>query len=501
MPATHIEYTASPTLARFINSAMFYNVACGSRGAGKTVAGLMRTIIHAKNHPERYWPLRWAVVRDTRKNIGLTVARSIRHWCPEPYAKWRGKPEEPESCTIALNKTPIVHFDFFGVNSPADHDRFQSYEASGGVWIEEPCPLRTNTEFISSGVAETVLATAITSVRGAPFPSIQLTMNPPSADFWVAQLWHLPGYEAGGESEIEMSPEQRRDREGIRQNSAVFMVPRWENAAERETPGYTERNRQILMATGHQDLAARLVEGRLGYVDVGERVTPEFNGAHLSPGMQILPSLPMILSFDFGLNPSCIAAQVSPQGYLLIHKAWTRDNMGMKQLLELDVHPWLTSNHLSQWWYCGGPEAREREQSNSEETALKMIMTILGASHYRIGPVSWSARRDALRDALTRTPGGIPWVRVNPQSAPLLVRTLDGGWCYPTDNQGHVRNEGQPMKRGNKWDHLGDAFAHLCAVLLKKTDSQSRSPKRERPLSPRYPSFVHGYAEVGGTGV
>lgn len=480
MTALTINYVASPTIGRFIGSERFYNVCIGSRGCGKSSAGLMRTIIHAQAHPKRYHPLTWALVRDTRKNIGLTVARTIRHWCPEPYAKWRGKPEEPESCTIFVEERPLVHFDFFGVNSPADHDRFQSYEASGGVWIEEPCPLATNTEFIASGVAESVLATAVTSVRSAPFPSIQLTMNPPSADHWTAQLWHLPGFEAAGDLEALMPTSQQQEREKIRENSAFFMVPSSENAAERETPGYAERNRQILLATGRTDLFARLVEGRLGYAQVGERVTPEFNASHLSPGLVPLPSLPMILSFDYGLNPSCIAAQVSSQGALLIHRAWTRQNVGMKQLLQQDIHPWLTQQSTNQWWYCGGPEANEREQSDSEETALRMILRTLGPAAYRPGPVSWSARRDALHDALTRTPNGLPWVRVNPQGAALLVRALDGGWHYPTDSAGRVRNEGQPNKK-SQWDHLGDAFAHLCAVLLRKTDSQSRSVKRADP--------------------
>jgi hypothetical protein len=441
----------------------------------------MRIIRRASLTDPKYHPLRWAVVRDTRKNIGLTTAVTIKRWCPEPYAKWRGKPEEPESCVINVHNKPLVHFDFFGVNSPADLDRFQSYEASGGVWIEEPCPFATNTEFVASGIAENVLASAVTCLRAAPEPGVQVSMNPPSADHWVAQLWQLPGFEAAGDLEYEMPPEQSRERRLIRQNSDVFMMPPDENAAEMTTPGYRERNRSILLATGNTALLARLHEGRIAYAQVGERVTPEFNGAHLAPGIVVVPNVPMILAFDFGLNATCIASQISPQGFLLIHRAWTRQNKGMKQLLEQDVHPWLAQQPVTQWWYCGGSEAREREQSDSEETALRMIIRTLGPGSYRAGPVSWSARRDALRDALTRSPGGMTWLRVHPQGAALLVRCLDGGWHYPTDSQGHVRNEGQPNK-ASLFDHLGDACSHLCAVILRKTDASSRSPRPQTAL-------------------
>jgi hypothetical protein len=448
------------------------------------------------------------VIRDTRKNLGMTLAKTIKYWLKEPFACWRGKPEEPESCDIYLGKVPnlthLLHFDFFGINSPADHDRFQSYEASGGVWIEEPCPLRTNQEFLSSGVAESVLASAVTCLRAAPYPTVQLSMNPPSADHWVAQLFHLPGYEACADAELEMGQEQMTARNNIRANSAVFMMLSGENAAERITPGYVERNRQILLATGHTDLYARLVEGRVGYVDVGLRVTPEFNGAHLAPDLRVLSGVPMILAWDFGLFATCVAAQVSPQGYLLVHRAWSRENTGIKQLCEQQVHPWLAQQPVERWWYCGGHEAKEREQSNSEETALKQIMRSLGAAQYKPAPVSWSARRQAMKEALTRTPGGIQWVRVDPRGAAWLVRALDGGWSYETNASEQVRNETVPPK--GRFSHVGDAFAALCAVLLRKTDANARQMSRQsgeftRAVQTRFPVSVPGYRGISRTGV
>ena len=490
-----VDFEASPTVAAFIASRKFYNLIAGGRGSGKSSGSLMRTITTARATPPRYYPLRWAVIRDTRKNIGMTLSKTIKYWLPEPYARWRGKPEEPESCDIYLGKLPnlvhLIHFDFFGINSPSDHDRFQSYEASGGIWIMEPCPLRTNQEFLSSGVAESVLASAVTCLRAAPYPTVQLDMNPPSADHWTAQLFHLPGYEACADEELEMPPAQILARENIRANSAVFMMPAGENAAERITPGYVERNRQILTATGSTDLLARLVDGRVGYVDVGLRVTPEFNSAHLAPGLHVLPNVAMILAWDFGLFATCIAAQVSPQGYLLIHRAWSRENTGIKQLCEAYVHPWLSQQPVERWWYCGGHEAKQREQSNSEETALVAIVRALGAAQYKPAPVSWSARRQAMKEGLTRTPGGIQWVRIDPQGAALLVRALDGGWSYDTNASELVRNETVPPK--GRFSHLGDAFAALCAVLLRKTDAQARQITRPRASQTHFPSHVQGY--------
>lgn len=494
-----IDYTPGATIEKFIASTSVYNICCGARGSGKTTGGFMRHIVQAQRTAAKYHPLRCALVRDTRRNIGLTTARTILKWCPKPYSVWAGKTDEPERCTIFINNKPLLTFDFFGVNSPADLDRFQSFECAF-VWIEEPAPLATNSEFIASGIAESVLASAVTSMRSSPHPSVAVTMNPPSADHWTAQLWRIPGYEAM-DIECDMAEEQVAQRENIRKSSSIFMVPPSECAAEIESPGYTQRNREILLATGRQDLYARLVEGRVGYANIGERVCPEWNGSHLAPGLTVIPNVPLLLSFDYGLNPTCIVAQVSPAGYLLIHRAFSRENMGMKQLLQAEVHPYLTSIPVTQWSYCGGPEAVEREQSDSEETALRMIQKTLGHAPYRSGPVSWSARREGLRDALTRSPGGMPWVRVNPAGAALLVRCLEGGWHYASDPQGHVRND-SPDKR-SRWDHLGDAFSHLCAVLLRKTDreeskkGQLRGPSRLSAQRQKYGITPSGSSRTG----
>ena len=487
-----LDYSFSPTAEAFILSNMKYNLICGPRGSGKTTSALFRAVHFSQQHSRDFWPLKWAVIRDTRKNLGNTTATTIRKMLPEPYGRWRGKPEEPESFDLYLGNKPkwlhLLHFDFFGVNSPADHDRFQSYEASGGVWIEEPCPLRTNTEFLSSGVAESVLATAVTCLRGAPFPTVQLSMNPPSADHWVAQLFHLPGYEVCAD-ELEMEADQMLVRDQIRANTNVFMMPPGENAAERVTPGYVEQNRQILLATGNRALYARLVEGRLGYVDVGLRVTPEFNGAHIAQGLRVIPDVPLILAWDFGLFCTCIAAQVSPQGHLLIHKAWSRENMGVEQLCNAYVHPWLVDQPVKTWWYCGGHEAVQREQSNSEETALRKIVQKLGMAVYKPAPVSWSARRDAMKEGLTRYVSGMTWIRIDSQGAAMLVRCLDGGWAYEVNASEQVRNETVPPK--GRFSHLGDAFAALCAVLLRKTDAQSRAVQKPRMSQVRYPVYTH----------
>ena len=129
----------------------------------------------------------------------------------------------------------------------------------------------------------------------------------------------------------------------------------------------------------------------------------------------------------------------------------------------------------------------QREQSNSEETALRKIVQKLGIAAYKPAPVSWSARRDAMKEGLGRYVSGTAWIRVDQQGAAMLVRCLDGGWAYEVNASEQVRNETVPPK--GRFSHLGDAFAALCAVLLRKTDAQSRSVQKPRTSQVRYPTY------------
>lgn len=494
-------YTPSPTCEQFMTRNAFINLIYGPRGEGKTSCGLMATVYHALQTPREQWPLGWALVRDTRRNIGITTARTVLEWAPKPHSVWRGKPDEPESITIHIDNTPAITFDCFGVDSPADLNRFQSYEASGGIWIEEPAPAATNAETLSSGIAETVLAVAITSARGSRHPRLQITMNPPSADHWTAQLFHLEGWEEADNVELTMSPEQVAAREEIRRLSAIYRIPKGENTAlDQKTPGYRERNRLALLATGRTDLYARLVEGRVGYASLGEAVTPGFGPQHLAPNLSatINPQRVVFFSYDYGLIPAVICAQFSPHGNLNIFAAFVMENAGIEQLVTRYLRPWIAQTGVRHWVHIGGHEGTEREQSNSEENAVRTLIKLLGG-RYIPGPVSWSARRDALHEGLSRYVGTTPWVQIDAQTAPLLVRCLSGGWHYPTDALGHVSHD-LPSKRGTM-PSIGDAFAHLLAVLLRRADrSQTMDPfgrAEKRGPSPTNPHAARVGAPQG----
>jgi hypothetical protein len=268
-------YTPTPTIARCMRSDKTFRLLVSGRGEGKSSGSLMTIVTHAQKQPPATWPAKFAALRDTRRNLGLTTAATIKEWFPEGLASfWVGKDLEPEYCQIRLHpeQSPVVEFFFFGCDNPRDYSKFQSFECDG-VWMEEPAPAAD----ISGGIPGDALAIAVTSMRKSATPLVIIAENPPDGSDWTAQTWNLPG------ADLPDWDTQRQDAvERIRAQSDVFLIPKGENHhLDIKTPGYRERNRDMLLALGRADLVKRLVEGQVGTVHLGEPVASNFRQEHI----------------------------------------------------------------------------------------------------------------------------------------------------------------------------------------------------------------------------
>src|SRR3989304_8508044 len=76
-----IDFPATPTQAKFINSEKYLVFILGSRGEGKSTAGIVATLRHALRYGPAVWPIKWAVIRDTWENIKITTMDTIRVFC------------------------------------------------------------------------------------------------------------------------------------------------------------------------------------------------------------------------------------------------------------------------------------------------------------------------------------------------------------------------------------------------------------------------------------
>jgi hypothetical protein len=483
-------YHPTPTALRCMLSSKTFRLLIGPRGEGKSCAALFAMVCHAQKQPQERWPLKVAAIRDTRRNLGITTAPTIREWFPEGIASsWLGKDIEPEYARIVLGprQPPLLEFFFFGADNPKDFSKFQSFECDI-VLMEEPAPAAD----LSGGITGDALGMAVSSVRKSAEPLVIIAENPPDGGHWTAQIWQLTGFE-----EPDWDPERAAAAGRIREQSAVFDIPKGENVhLDIKAPGYRERNRDMLLALGRQDLVNRLVEGRVGTVQLGAPVTPEYSSAYeVDACPPVKAGERLIASWDPQHSPACILWRVTLGAYCDILAAFQGVNMGVSQSIERFIKPWAAvwlpeSYRLI---HTGDPNTLNEDQSDSAMSAVRVILQLLGGEQWVPGPVGIEDRRLPMHDCLNRYHAGRPWIRVDRRHCKVLIQALSGGWNYKKDPSGRVLRE---RWEKSQMSDVGEAFAYGCALLAKRETATSAVEAWRRKVSQQN----RGLKIVGGRG-
>lgn len=466
----------SSTIWAFVRAEEEVVLVFGARREGKTVGGVAGILAHAARNPDAR-PLRVAVVRDTWTNLERSVFYTLKDGAKRGW--WHV--EWMQDGTQAL-LNGVAHLFFFGMDRPADANKFQSFEC-GMAWIEEPAPAAD----LASGVPVDVFAMAMSSLsQSGTKVRLQITMNPPSEKHWTLEI---SDWIAG------------KQLKSLRVK--MLWIPSGENP--HLEAGYRERLRAGFIASGRLDLLARLAEGKVGSVYSGEAVTPEYSDAthiYREHGVALpVPYSPRWDSFrfwDFGLSPTCIWAQLTPLGNLYILGVVVGRSIGVTELIQQHVLPYqmVLGMHLpynardgygqtsmrTGWRFrdIGDAAANTREQSSSERSAKLALETLLHTS-FEAGPIEWSARRDSVKAALNRNVGGRPFLQLDPESTKPLQEALRGGWRYGKLPNGKFT----PQAIKDEHSHPSDALGYGLAVLFPPHEAlrpkTSTPPPREIP--------------------
>ncbi len=399
-----------------------------------TTTGLFSTLSHSLEQDPQEWPIRWAVIRDTWENLKITTIASIRDAVRKYGIPAEGLDKlEPKLVRIGMRTTTgafkaLVELHFFGLDQPEDANRLQGFEGAG-AWIEEPAPAAD----LASGIPEDALL-AVTSLRQGGLlgvkPRVQITMNPPDKDHWTMKY------------RDDQEVLERLESRGM--TVAFFEIPPGENPGVTEQ--YRETNRAILEAMGRFDLIQRLVEGKVGYIQLGMAVTPEFGPIHCAKGsLPILRHVPIQRSWDFGLNPTTTFWQITPLGRINIFYSVRGEHMGCEQHIAANVLPWIGRHGLGDysWEDTGDPNGLTPEARNSNVSAVSAIEEMLTrapheAAIFTPGPISIPDRVGPIRYKLRTTlKGGQPTVQVDPEAV-AMRRALSGGWHRKKTPAGNV---------------------------------------------------------------
>jgi len=466
-----IEFTANPMQQAFITSKAEADLFACRMGEGKSAALAWCTYYHTEQNPGA----RWAIIRDTWENLKDTTLVEFLQWFPHGEAGIFKKGDKTFTWTCKGVSGEVL---FLGMNDEKDAQKLQSLPLAG-FCLDEPAPAAE-----SGGIPEFIFDMALTRLRqkGMKWYGAKLAENNPDESHWTYRRFVEPGYP--GDLSTARPPMQSS---GFR----VFQTARPENV-KNLPEGYYENMGKRFESAGRLDLKQRFSEGDFGFQHPGEPVTPEFNKAiHVKPSLSVLDS-PIYLCWDFGLNPTCLISQVSPMTNWLFHEAYVGDGIGTFELIQ-DIIKGRISERFKGLpiSHYGDPQGRRREDSSSQNTAVKVIKDELGGRWYP-GPTLWPERRDAAKRVLGLLRNGTGLVQIDEKRAKPLWHALRGGWHYQRHANGQIST--QPNKKGMH-SHPGDAFSYGAAVLFPAGSYKSHNLGGAIPI--RRPKYFQRAASVG----
>lgn len=431
-----IEVRLSATQRAFVESSAQIVWLIGPQGEGKTFAGFIGLLTHQRRMGKA---VRAALIRDTFQNIKTMTIPSIQDilgLMPVEFARSFGWHDGGRKL-----QGPGLDVDLFGIDDLGSLTKLQGGEYSA-IWLEEPAPM---VERANAGLPEQVFTAALSRVarqRGA-VPRLQVTMNPADEEHWTYCY----------------AVQKPINTEHVK--TQVFNIPHGENTH------LTDIQRQTASAAFANDpaLYSRYVEGKFAFAAIGEKVTPEYS-EDLHRSREVIAPIPFRLTYRFwdgGLNPTCVICQVAPSGRINILDAIVGSNIGVRQLIETQVRPVIAGKYreITEWRDIGDPSMQNREQSSSDTSAAKVIEDTLHTC-FLPGPVSWEARREALKEALSRVIDGRGMLQVS-RSAEVIHKALRGGWHYRKTNTGQVLRD---IPEKDIHSHPGDALSYGLAHIL-----------------------------------
>jgi len=457
-----IKFIPNPTQKLFIEH-QGISLFASRMGEGKSAGLCWKSFYHTRHNPTA----KHAVIRDTWENNRDTTQKEFFEWfqpgilgeyvATTKTFTWRAE-------QIGL----IGSVQFMGLDDPDDASKLQSRDY-GAFFMDEPAPAAE-----TGGISEMIFDVAISRLRqrGMNWYCGGLAENNPDETHWTYRRFVEEGF-TGTEH----------------QPWTFFQTEEPENI-HNLPPGYYEN---IAAAWAHRpDLQRRFIQGQFGFQQIGKAVTPEFNEKiHLAVGLKPLKGRPVFCFWDFGHNPTCIIAQVSPMGHLLVLYSFVGEDAGTYELIDDEVKPCLAENfgHFGKFLTLkniGDPAGLTGEQARKyvggeKNTAVRYIRRKLGGS-WKSGPVSISARIDPLRERLRKLGDGVGMIIVDKKNAKHVWHALRGGWARQVSSSGVVH--GDPMK--NIHSHPGDALGYGVSVLFplgafrKPRSGEKREPKTAR---------------------
>jgi len=421
----------------FHKSDAFVRTLLGPIGSGKSVACVEEMLrISLKQKPfEGVRKTRWAVVRNTYRELLDTTQETFWDWCPRELGHYSAL-NSKFTLNLKLDDGTIMHAEFLfrALDKPTDIKKLLSLEITG-MWLNEAREIPK--AVLDMGVGR--CGRYPSKREGGPtWFGVIMDTNPPDSDHWYYKLFE----------------------EDIPHNHAIFHQPSGvgpdaENI-ENLPPSY-----YINMQAGKdKEWINVYVHGKYGFIADGKPVYPEYKDDihHTDNELPLAGNGTIYVGIDFGLTPAAVIGQITASGQFQFIDELVTEDMGAVNFGK------LLKEKLSRE-YCGcelqiyaDPAGEQRAQTD-EVTPFQILwnQNIEAWPTYTNDPI---IRREAVADYMMRLDfSGKPAFVVGPKCK-MLRKALAGGYKYKRLMvSGDSRFQDKPDK--GRYSHVADAQQYL----------------------------------------
>jgi hypothetical protein len=472
---SNISFTAAPTVAKFSKSDSFGRLIAGPVGSQKTtgcIFELTRRAFSQERAKDGLRYTRFAVVRQTLKQLKDTVLKDILHWLPG-VADWK-----VSDGTVYMNVGDVrSEWPLIPLEDPEDQKRLLSMQLTG-AWMSEAIEMNVDLVAAISGR----IPRYPSGIRGQPtwsgiiadtnFPAEgsdwhKFFMDPPPD--W--QIFKQPG---------GLTPEAE-NLQWLNQTKESLLLA--EDSPERLGRGraYYER----LARNTNPDWVRRYVHAQFGDDPSGTAVFRESfkQSFHVVDDLEPVHGHPLLVGQDFGRDPCSIICQLDHKGRMLVLQECVAEDTGLELHVNRTLRPALADvRYMGKAVALIGDPAGRAKGSIYEETSFDALKR-LGFQAFPAPTNDIDPRIRAIESFLLAQRDGGPAMLIDKKRCPTIVRALGGGYRYEKTRTGQRK----PAPAKNEWSHLIDALQYACLAAHGGMTSmiQNRMAVRPRSTGPK----------------
>lgn len=465
MSDVNIRFEAPPTMAKLMRSAAFFRLGAGPVGSAKTttmIMELLRRSIEQEKCSDGLRHTRFAIVRQTLKQLKDTVLKDIQTWLHGIV-----------SYKVSEN---VIYINFGDVRSewlliplddPEDQRRLLSMQLTG-AWLNECIEMSTEIVPAILGRCGRYPGAGMKpegwkpfnldgSVKTWPtwFGAIADTNMPSEGDPWHHlmdentppdwQIFIQPGGMEPDAENLENLPGGRLYYERLTRNNSPDWVQRYVHAKYGSDPSGTAVFKKSF---------------KKGFHSLKLREADTLAGRRYA--LDPVYGFPLIVAQDFGRTPCSLIGQVDHKGRLLVLKELLAEDIGLQQHIRTALKPTLMSERFAgrSVIVIGDPAGRSKS-SNFEETSFDLLRSE-GLIGYPAPTNALDKRLQAVDAMLLQQRDGGAALLIDEGECPMLTLAMNGKYRYAKRRNGQTS---PAPEKSHPWSDLADDLEYLCLVV------------------------------------